>query len=212
MFDDSVPHLNLAESGDSMIAVTKSTKELDELEQIHREAIDADADWTQIWELFYESPWFLRRLDFSARKLIHRLHFPIQWKADVKQEALLVFARSIQRDCSLGFDSNRGSYGAFVSTIIYRCCQKGLRQFNHYTRQRVDGEHTHPFEDTTEQMDEHLDLHYCLRQLPEPYKLTVMLICQGKSITQIAQKTKRSVRTIYRWLDKATELLRETWD
>jgi DNA-directed RNA polymerase specialized sigma24 family protein len=195
-----------------MIAVTKSVKQLDELESIHQRALDANADWTQIWEMFYESPWFLKRLDFSARKLIHKLHFPNQWKEDIKQEALLVFARSIQRNRSLGFDTSRGSYGAFLSTIIYRCCQKGLRQFNHHNNQKIDEEHTHPFEDVTEQVDEHLDLQHCLDHLPEPYKMTVTMICEGKTILQIARKTKRSVRTVYRWIDKATELLRQSWE
>lgn len=197
---------------DSMIAVTKSVRQLKELEDVHQQAIDCDADWTQIWALFYESPWFLRRLDFSARKLIHKLHAPVQWKDDVKQEALLVFARSIQRNPTLGFDLNRGSFGGFLSTIIYRCCQKGLRQFNHHHSQQIDEEHTHPFEDTTKEIDELLDLQNCLSQLPEPYKMTVAMICEGKSISQIAQRTKRSVRTVYRWIDKATELLRQSWD
>ena len=195
-----------------MIAVTKNTRQLEELESVHQKAVEAGAEWTQVWELFYENPWFLRRLDFSARKLIYRLHFPVQWKEDIKQEALLVFARSIQRDRTLGFDETRGSYGAFLSTIIYRCCQKGVRQFNHYKKQKICEEYTHPFEELTDQMDEHLDLQHCLRQLPEPYKMTVTLICEGKSIPQIAKRTKRSVRTIYRWIDKATELLRDSWE
>lgn len=194
-----------------MIAVTKGAKQLTELEISHEQAVDANENWVQIWELFYDSPWFLRRLDFSARKLVNRLHFPVNWKEDVKQEALLVFARSIQRNPSLGFDPERGSYGAFLSTIIHRCCQKGLRQFNHHSSQKIDEEYTHPFEELTEQLDERIDLQHCLSMLPQPYKMTVAMVCEGKSIPQIASQTKRSVRTIYRWLDKATELLRQSW-
>lgn len=191
-----------------MIAVTKSIRQLNELEQTHSDAVASEEQWTGIWQLFYDSPWFKRRLEFSARSLIQRFGLPLQWKEDIKQEALLVFARSVQRDTSLGFDSTRGSFGAFVSTIIHRCCQKGLRQFNHSNLQVIENENLHPFIDLTETLDEHIDLRECLNQLPEPYRLTVSMICEGKSVPQIASKTRRSTRTVYRWLERAIELLR----
>lgn len=177
---------------------------------MHQDAIDADASWIDVWELFFEDPWFRRRLDFSARKLISQYQLPPQWIEDVKQEAVLIFSQSIRRDRSLRFDPNRGSFGAFISTIIYRCCQKALRQFNQVATRAID-ESVHPVTEFVDALDEQLDFYQRLDQLPTRYQTTLKLFCAGKTIPEIAVETNRSARTIYRWIDKATDLIRKSW-
>ncbi len=194
-----------------MIAVTKNLKQLEELKAIHQQALESNFHWTLVWDLFTENEWFLNRLDYSARAVLTKYHFPLQWKEDVKQEALIQFARSIKRNVSLGYNSERGSFGAFLSTIIYRSCQKGLRQFRHSFCSSIDDEFKHPVVEYAQELDERIDLRECLTSLPEPFRMTVQMVCEGKSIAEIARKTQRSSRTIYRWIEKATELLRDQW-
>ena len=193
-----------------MISIPNLAQQLEELQLLHEEAIAADCSWTEIWRLFYEHPWFKHRLNASAIRQVRRCHMPLEWTEDIKQEALLVFARAIQRDCALGFDSSRGSFGGFLSTIIERSCQKGLRQFKHSINS-VGEEYNHPFLDNRQELEEHIDLQDCLARLPEPYKMTIELIFKGESVPEIAQTTRRSQRTVYRWLEKATDLIRDAW-
>lgn len=189
----------------------KNKKLLCELEQSHNCAVEAKIPWTTVWKLFCEHPWFVQRLNSSAKRLTRNYNLPLRSDEDVKQEALLLFARSLQRDTSLGYDESYGNYGAFLTTIIHRCCQKALRQFSRFSTQMIDDNFTHPAVEQTTDTWEHIDLHDRLQLLPEPYKMTVTMICSGNSISEIAHKTNRSTRTVYRWLETATNLLREAW-
>lgn len=183
-----------------------------DLENKHGCAVDANVPWTGIWQLFHEHAWFKQRLNSSAQRLLKANGLPAQLKDDVTQEASLVFARSLRRDTSLGFDEQKGVYAAFLSTIVYRCCQKGVRQFRREWAAPFNEELAMFADDFTEELSDQLDLDACLDLLPEPYKLTVKLFREGKTIPQIAKRTKRCTRTIYRWLETATSLLRDAWD
>lgn len=172
---------------------------------------DSSLEWTEVWQKFHDNRWFKKRLNDSAGRVISQTGLPQEWKEDVKQEALIVFSRALQRDKTLGFDERRGNFGSFISTIIYRCCQKGLRQFRRSINQAVTAD-KHPLTEPMEALDDRLDLRDCVWRLDEPYQSTVRLILFGRSITEIARLTKRSERTIYRRLERAIELLRELLD
>ena len=131
-----------------------------------------------------------------------------RYKDDVKQEALLYFARSVERDVSLGFRPERGSLGAFLATIINRCCQKGLRQFRH-SHQRALHESHHPLIENWNDLDEQLDLEEQISRIPEPYRSTIRLFCDGRTIGEIATEKSKSERTVYRWVEKGVAMLRE---
>ena len=191
-----------------MIAASKPTELIDNLAEKHLAAVNAQLHWTAVWQVFSDDPWFNRRLNDSANYLIKRWHLPRQNKEDVQQEALVQFARSIERDASLGFRPERGDFGAFLGTIINRCCQKGLRQFRHSNKYSITNESQHPYAEEWAGLDEQIDLRESIGRVPEPFRSTVRLVCDGLSIAQIAKRKKKSERTVYRWLEKGIEHLR----
>ena len=181
---------------------------IQQLADKHQRAVARKQCWTEIWQMFYEDAWFQHRLNDSARFNTLRCHMPMHNREDVKQEALVQFARAIERDRSLGFRPERGNYGAFLATVIHRCCQKGLRQFRHFGGPSIWDGLRHPLVDHWDELDEQLDLRESIGQIPEPYRKTIQQICEGHSIEEIARRRKKSVRTIYRWLDQGIERLK----
>jgi len=195
-------------SSESEAAETEVKEPIHRLADKHASAVEEEQHWTDVLQMFYDDPWFQQRLSDSSRFTVHRCHMPSHNSDDVKQEALVQFAHSIERDRTLGFRPDRGSYGAFLATVIYRCCQKGLRQFRHSGGPSLQSGFQHPLDDQWDVFDEHLDLRESIAHLSEPYRTTIKQICEGHSVEEIARRRKKSVRTIYRWLDKGIVHLR----
>ena len=99
------------------------------LRQKHMAAIRSNKHWTEIWDIFYCDPWFQSKLQSFVDRMIRKNRLPADWKDDITQEAVLAFANEIRKRSNLGFDPEKGSYFAFVLTILSRCCAKGTRQF-----------------------------------------------------------------------------------
>jgi len=192
-----------------MISISKSYAAglSTDLETKHFLASQTLQDWQYIWELFYQDAWFRKKLNRSARYAVRQSGLGRHCIDDVQQEALVEFAKSLQRDPSLGFDPSRGDFRAFLVTIVHRCCQKGLRQFRMQYSLSIEDESLHPCYEDHSQIEEVMDLRQLARQIPEPYRGTVRQICNGLSIDEIARKRNRSKRTIYRWIDKSIVLL-----
>lgn len=165
--------------------------------------------WSDVWMELCGNQWFLEKLERTSTWVLRQAGLPNSWKDDVRQEATLLFAKSLKRDPTLGFDESKGSVQPFISTVIYRCCQKGVRQFRNSLHQTIDGESAHPVYETTSAVDERLDLNECVSQLVEPMLSTTLRTLQGQSVENIAKSTNRSTRTIYRYIEKATEELQE---
>jgi RNA polymerase sigma factor (sigma-70 family) len=191
-----------------MITASQSLSPVECLAAKHFEACQTCLHWTDVWQVFSDDPWFNRRLDDSAAYALKRCSLPFHNKDDVRQEALVYFARSIERDVSLGFKPERGTFSAFLATIINRCCQKGLRQFRNMHGYSITDESQHPLIEYRKQVDERLDFHELIGRIPEPYQGTIRLICDGLTIEEIAKRRRKSERTVYRWLEKGIEDLR----
>ena len=191
-----------------MITVSQPLKLVERLAEKHSQACQSGLDWTDVWQIFSDDPWFNRRLDASATRVLRRGYLPLHNKDDVRQEAMVQFARAIQRDVSLGFNPECGKFGAFLATIINRCCQKGLRKARPKHKCTIIHESQHPLVEYHKRVDEHLDFHDLVERIPEPYRETLRLICDGLSIAEIAKRRRKSERTVYRWLEKGLEDMR----
>lgn len=166
-------------------------------------------EWSEIWIQLYRDSWFRRKLNQSAIRVLHKLALPLGWKQDVTQEALLILARQLQRNRTLGYDSHRGQLSSFLSTVIYRSCLKSVRALNgprHHSLEKVSNE---PFFESTPQVQESLDLHDCIERLDEPERSIVEQIIKGKSVPEIARGMNRSPRTIYRRMEEAKRHIRK---
>ena len=192
-----------------MIIASHPQHQISRLLVKHQSAIEAKQSWLEIWELFYNDLWFCERLEKCARFTAHRYHLSPECKDDIQQEALVLFSRSLERDVTLGFNPDRGRYGALVATIIHRSCQKSVRQFRLRNIPSVTPELFMPLTGHIQQHEDELDLLASIERIPEPYKSTIRLVCSGLSIEEIAEIRNKSKRTIYRWLDRGTEQLRD---
>ena len=178
-----------------------------DLEAKHFLAIHTLLEWQEVWEIFYQNPWFRKKLFYSAQFAARQSGLGRHNIDDIQQEALIIFSKSLQRDTSLGFDRNRGSFRGFISTVIHRCCQKALRQFHRQHLYSLDCEYLHPTHNENEGVVEQLDLETLIQKIPDPYRHTLQQLLEGSTIKQIAQRQRKSQRTIYRWLERAVQIL-----
>jgi RNA polymerase sigma factor (sigma-70 family) len=190
-----------------MNSILSSHSLISKLEMKHFLSVQSLEVWQDVWELFCNDPWFQNQLSRSARRVVNRAGFDRNRVDDIQQEALVEFAKALQRDSSLGFDPTRGQFQGFLSTIIHRCCQKALRQFHRRQLMSLNEEFLHPFYDDQLQLEKIIDFHQLANEIPEPYRGVVRQVCDGLTIGEIARKRKRSKRTIYRWIDRSIELL-----
>ena len=204
---NSIPttHIGSAQSGPASVLGAE------ELELQHFTALQTLRSWQEIWELFYSSPWFRYKLRFSVRKTARDSGLGSDCQDDIMQEALIEFAKALQRNASLGFDPSKGSFQGFLSTIIYRCCLKGLRQFQRRHLSMPDDDFMHPYYEEHAQLEKLMDFRHIARQIPEPYRGIVRQLLAGESINNIARTRKRSKRTVYRWIDRSIDLLKERY-
>ncbi len=187
---------------------TRPSLDIAELELQHFTALQTMQNWQDIWELFYVSEWFRYKLGFCVRRAARECGLQADCHDDIRQEALVEFARAVQRNLSLGYDPGKGSFQGFLSTVIYRCCLKGLRQFKRRCRSLPDDDFMHPYYEEHAQLEKVMDFRHVARQIPEPYRGIVRQLVAGQSVEHIARTRKRSKRTIYRWIDRSIEMLK----
>ena len=185
--------------------------DVDELELRHFTALQMTRAWQEIWEIFYNNPWFRGKLRCCVRKAARDAGLRSDCYDDIQQEALVEFAKALQRNSSLGFLLSKGTFQAFVSTIIYRCCLKGLRQFQRRHRSMPDDDFMHPYYEEHSQFEKLMDFRHLANQISEPYRGIVRQLLAGESIDNIALSRKRSKRTIYRWVDRSVEMLKDRY-
>jgi len=179
----------------------------DDLEHQYFSTSHATQNWQEVWELFYVSPWFRWKLGVSVRRAARNSGLGADCYDDIQQEALIEFARAIQRNASLGFDPSKGSFRGFLSTVLYRCSLKGLRQFRRRCRS-LPSNYLHPNYEDHLQLERLLDFRDIAAQIPEPYRGVIGQLLAGETVGRIARSQNRSERTIYRWIDRSIALLK----
>lgn len=187
------------------------SEECQDLELQHFTSLQTMRSWQDIWELFYSNPWFRYKLGICVRKVARDFSLGSDCHDDIQQEALIEFAKALQRNCSLGFDLSKGSFRGFLSTVLYRCCLKGLRQFQRRHRSIPDDDFMHPYYEEHSQLEKVMDFRHMARQIPEPYRGVVRQLLVGVSVADIARSRNRSKRTVYRWIDRSVELLKDRY-
>ena len=69
----------------------------------------------------------------------------------------------------------------------------------------------HPYYEEHSQLEKVIDLRKVAKELPEPYRGIVRQVCAGKTVNDIAESRNRSKRTIYRWIDRSIELMKQRY-
>ena len=176
----------------------------------HRSAVLQKLPWPVILQVFHEHPWFSETLHRIACSILKKRNLSCEFLEDIKQESWLHLAKSIKRKPALLFDSSRGDYGSFLSSVIFRSCLMGARKIAQATK-AIDNESQHPQYDDWEHFHELLDLRQSVCQVDEPYRSTIQALCRGLSINEIAAKRRCDKRTIYRWLQSGIEQLQKIY-
>ena len=183
----------------------------EDLELEHFTALHTMRSWQDIWGLFYNNLWFRQKLKRCVRKAAREAGLGPDCYDDIQQEALIGFAKALQRNCSLGFNLSKGTFEGFLHVVIYRCCLKGLRQFQRRHRSMPDDDFMHPYYEEHSQLEKLVDFRHVADQIAEPYRGIVRQLLTGETVDSIALSRKRSKRTIYRWIDRSVDLLKQRY-
>ncbi|MDB4766368.1 hypothetical protein OAG71_01635 [bacterium] len=175
----------------------------------HLELCKAGCSPDQIVAMFCDDLWFCKQLRLSAIHATRKIRGLPVCKDDIRQQAIVNIFRSLQRKTDLGFDPQRGTYAAFLGTILNRACQKVLSQFRHTYHLPIKGERHHPVHDPTPDLQSKLDLQEQIQTLDQPVAAVIKELCDGKKIKNIAVAHRISRRTVYRRLEKGISQLRE---
>lgn len=193
-----------------MCAETKRPS-CENLKTRHLEAIKQGESWLEIWSLFHRDAWFQKALMYSANRVVKVFQIDPNQLDDIVQEAQFLMGKHIRQDPGLGYDSRKGSYQAYLSTIIDRCCLKAVRQFRNQLREvtLVKEKATKYLVVDNDNQDRLLDLLNLIDRLPSSERTAIHLHLNGKSIDEIAKTLKRSKRTAYRFLNQAIHDLKQ---
>jgi len=182
------------------VADVKKSSHVENLYKKHVAYCDQERSPEEILAMFYDDQWFQEKLAVSTKVAIAKAKGLACCADDIKQDALILVHRALQRRICLGYDPDKGSYAGFLGTILTRSCQKALWQFRHTFYMAIESEAQHPHHDPSAEVDENLDLVQEIEYLEQPYRGVLESICQGKSVDEIAASQQKSRRTIYRWL------------
>ena len=190
-----------------MISASKELPPSERLREKFRQANATNAPWMELLQMFYDDDFFRNRLQRFSTRAVRRSRLPKHLQKDVSQEALILFAKSLQRNSSLGFDFDKGNFNGFVNMLLSRFCSNGLRSFKNQNARSINEVRCQPSYCEQLQVDDRIDLEEAIEQIPHPYNEVIRAICDGQAIAQIAVALNRSERTIYRWIDKGIEYL-----
>lgn len=195
-------------TANSMLNADHTLQPIQRLARKHRNANRSRKNWREILQMFYDDPWFQRCLEKQAQSVIRKHRLQVGDREDIKQEAILLFARCLARDATLGYDIQQGDYGGFLATVILRCCQNGRRQFRNRLAllPRFDPA-LRGYDDGT-RFDRELDVRELMRRLSEPNRSILDLTMDGLSPAEIAHYQKQPKRTISRRLKQAIDRLK----
>ena len=185
---------------------TKST-DVENLYKKHVASCRQGRSPEEILAMFYDDQWFQKTLTIYTNVAIAKSKGLACCPDDIKQDALILVHRALQRRSCLGYDPGRGAYEAFFCTILRRSCQRALWQFRHTSYKAIEFETQHPYHDPRVAVDENLDLVKQIELLEQPHRSVFEAICLGQSVDQIAASQKKSRRTIYRWLKAGMKTL-----
>ena len=113
-----------------MITLASTRHLIDGLFKQHCAAVRNQQPLDRLWKIFFEHAWFSHQLERSTRYVVCKYNYPTHIFEDVQQEALLRFARLLEKDPMLGYQAERGSYEYYLKLVVYHCCLKSLRSFS----------------------------------------------------------------------------------
>lgn len=198
-------------SGDRR-ATTSSIENSQDLKQQHDLALQQNADWLTLWELFSEHPWFQKQLQTCAIKASKRFHAPREWIHDIEQDAMIRFGEQLQRDPTLGFESSRGSYSGWIYVLLRTCCLKALRQFRESRQTIGEPSEGEKCEDSLRPVRIKLEVLEELHRLPKSQRQALSRYIAGVPVSEIASEQQMSLRSAYRLIEASLNRLKERFD
>lgn len=182
-------------------------RQFDRLCQEHLQLCHRQANWNEIWRLFLNDDAFLRLCDAVALRTIRKFGLPADCLCDIKQEALLSFAKTVQRHPCLGFDADRGCFGSWLRMLLTRCCAKALRQFRDRSRQGASVDVRYLIDESYSPVEHRIDAEVVLKRLDDRVSRVMQLRIVGTSVTEIATKIGCGEHTVYRLFNRGLNQL-----
>lgn len=184
----------------------------DDLKRKFLDTLDAPAGetpWLQCWRLLIEHPWYQVQLDICAKRAL-RVRAQSDLLDDVKQDAMLLMARNLQRASDLRVDRSRVNehFPGWMATIILHDCRQAVRALRRHQRPSVQ---LHDYDVAIEPswtMDALIDLSLGTFQLNDRQRTVVELQLKGKPIREIAADLGLSYWQVYRAAQEGMHCLR----
>ena len=156
-------------------------------------------------------PCYQGELDRRAKRVLYRSGAPLQWLADIKQEALLIFAGNLQRRMAIKDRPLRvdGHFVAWLRCVITRDCRQALRRMSRQfgPKDRTAVAQRRAFDWPA--IEDQLDLQAAIERLTEPARTVIVLRRSGFAVSEIAGQLQLSKRTTYRLLAQGLRHLRQ---
>lgn len=151
-------------------------------------------DWRLVWRLLVEHPWYQSQLDYCATWVLRSGKAPHQWLDDLRQDAILLLARTLRQRPDLGIDRCRANdkFAPWLRTIIVRDCREALRRMRRLHRRETALPQQPPTVDRRQQLDVQIDLSMAIDALANPDRTLVSMYLHGYSVKEIARRLQRN--------------------
>ena len=151
--------------------------------------VNHPASWTEVWQFLVDSDVYQDQLGRCARFALHAGGAPKEWQDDIRQDALLLLARQLQRSTDLGYDADRpaSEFGGWLRTILTRQSREAIRcmRRRHQRDSVLEESGANEIELT---LDAAIDMRQAIDQLCEPDRTIMFLSQSGWSLQEIADK------------------------
>ena len=169
--------------------------------------------WTDVWHTIVKDCRFQTQVRRITARMIDVKAVSNEYTNDVIQDVYLLLAAHIRRNGDLGFQASKGSLRRFLDSLIRNFVREASRKYSNRKEQAKSlpvGELS-TMDDQSSVAIEILELRELTSVLPAHTRASAVMFLNGVQIKDIAKRRQISVRTVYRHLNIATDLLRAKW-
>lgn len=159
--------------------------------QFLRVARDDPQPWHVVWRCLISHPSYQTHLKVCAHRICRRRRLS-EHASDVAQEAVVLLAGKLRKTPDLHYNPQapRANFAAWLRQITRRDCEQAARRLQQMAPPAFELLPTDKTTDPAEQLDNRLDIHQAVSELPEPVRRIVRLYALGRLPAAIATKLK----------------------
>ena len=147
--------------------------------------------WHKVWSSFVSDPWFQAELEKLLGRVLYHRGAPAPWLDDLRQDAIMFFARDLRRRVDLGVNRARAAehFPGWLATILWRICKQALRarcRAQHRNGANLGARREIVAPNSLRAME--IDM--AIEELPEPMRTILAMRRLGWRISEIGKKLK----------------------